>query len=114
MMEVVPLASRHFSLEMSEVADVMDLLIGMESSNNVKLELRMGIEGEGKHRDLVIVLIAHDKFFRIGEAPPLASVSAKCLGMNLKHFRDAVIRGLYMLDGQIASNELLGETSKKA
>lgn len=106
--------TRHLSLQMTEVADVTDLLSAFETENNVCLEMRIGVNREKKVPSLGITVIAHDKFFRIGEVPPLASVSVICSDMNLKHMMGVVTHALYALDFQIALNEYETKAPKKA
>lgn len=107
----VPLASRHFSLQMGEVADVLDLLLGFEVMNGVKLELRVSTVGAPGSMDLGVTLVAHDHREDIGAVPPLASQSVRCLDTGLKNLRDVVTHVLYLVDGQLARNELYGKNS---
>lgn len=100
------MASRHFSLEMGDVADIIDLLRGFEFVNKVALTLAMGLTEEGQRPDLVVQLSAWDRREEPPAQKPLASASVTCLATNLKYLRDVVIHALYQLDFQIALLEL--------
>lgn len=108
------MASRHFSLEMTEVADVRDMLMAFEQHNSVKLELRVSVQSLNGRPDVVIAGIAHESAEAIGVAPPLASVSVRCSAMNLKHLAAALTHVMYALDFQLALNEFEATKPKKA
>jgi len=99
---------------MSEVADVTDMLQAFESHNDVRLEIRMSVAVVGKVPTLELVAIAHPPAWQIGEVPPLASASLKCSALNLKHLRDALTHAMYVLDSQLAWNELNGVPKNSA
>ena len=100
------MGSRHFSLEMSEVADIRDLMVGFEQHNQVQLEWRMSLVWAQNVPDIQILVLAHPQSAIIGEVPPLASASVKCSATNLKHFGSALIHAMYALDFQLALAEL--------
>jgi len=108
------LASRHFSLNLSEVADVTDLLQAFESHNDVRLEIRLSVGIVGKSPTLELVGIAHPPAWQIGEVSPLASASLKCSALNLRSLRDALTHLMYVLDSQLAFNEMRGEPVNRA
>ena len=108
------MASRHFSLNLSEVADVTDLLQAFESHNDVRLEIRLSVATVRKVPTLELVGIAHPPAWQIGEVAPLASVSLKCSALNLRNLRDAFIHLTYVLDSQLAFNEMRGEPVNRA
>lgn len=97
---------RHHSLQMTEVADVRDMLEAFEEHNGVKLEMRLELVSKQNGPDIVIAGLAHQAGVPIGEAPPLASVSVTCSGMNLKHLAGALTHVMYALDFQLALNEM--------
>ncbi|AXH79218.1 MAG: hypothetical protein [Circular genetic element sp.] len=111
---VSSLASKHFSLNLSEVADVTDMLQAFESHNDVRLEVRLSVAVVGKQPTLEIVAIAHRPAWQIGEVTPLASASLKCSALNLRNLRDALIHAMYVLDSQLAYNEMNGNSEPRA
>ena len=108
------MASRHFSLEMTEVADVRDIWQAFELQNQIKLEVRLEVLTKLGVPDLLLTGIAHQNGSGIGDQPPLASVSVRCSAMNLKHLRDALTHVLYALDFKLALNEFEGTAPQKA
>ena len=97
---------------MTEISDVLDLLMGFQEHNSVQVEMRMSVVDAPGKQDLVITVLAHDKAAEIGGLPPLASVSVKCLGLSLRMLRDAVTHALYALDFQLALHELAEKEPK--
>jgi len=108
------LGSRHHSLNMSEVGDVIDLLSAFEKHNQVRLEMRLSVEWKESVPDLAITTIAHPKEGEIGEVTPLGSVSVRCSAMNLKTVMGVLTHAMYTLDFQLACNELLFVEPKRA
>lgn len=96
----------------SDVLDVTELLCSFEEQNSVMIEIRLSRVGSGQHSDLMMVMVAHAVGAEIGVAPPLASVNVRCLALNRKKLEAAVIHGLYLLDFQLAQNELEGGCKK--
>lgn len=92
------MASRHFSLNMSEVGDVTDLLWGFEKHNQCSVQLRVETVVENGKLDLQMTMAAWDVEHTRAEAKLWACVSVKCSAMNLRTFRDAVTHVLYALD----------------
>jgi hypothetical protein len=111
---VSSLGSKHFSLNMSEVADVTDMLQAFESHNDLRMEVRMSVAVVGKQPTLELVGIAHPPAWQIGEVAPLASVSLKCSALNLRNLRDALTHLMYVLDSQLAFNEMQGNREPRA
>jgi len=99
------MASRHHSLEMTEIADVRDLLVGFEAQNSVCVGIRMSVYWTGAVPDVLIYAEVHKTREEVGEVPPLASVSVRCLDTGLRNLRDVVIHVLYALDMQLALGE---------
>ena len=99
---------------MTEVADVRDIWQAFELQNQVKLEIRLEVQTKAGVPDLLLTALAHQNGVEIGEAPPLASVSVRCSGTNLKHLRDALTHVLYALDFQLALHEFEGTKPQKA
>lgn len=102
---MLPLASRHFSLNMSEVGDVTDLLWGFEKHNQCSLQLRVETVVVKGKLDLLLTIAAWDVAKPRGEATLWACVSVQCSSMNLRTFRDAVTHVLYALDLKLVLRE---------
>jgi len=100
------LASKHHSLQMGEVEDILTLLLGFQEHNQVKVEVRFSVVDAGEKPDIVVAALAHDAKAEIGDLPPLASVSVRCSATKLRNLRDVVTHALYAMDFQIAVNEL--------
>jgi hypothetical protein len=113
-MEVFPLASKHFSLNMSELGDVTDLLYAFEQQNKVKLHCRFGVELVGKNPTLGLTMLAYDAEHDSAVQPPLGSVSVICSTLNLKTWNAALTHALYALDFQLALNEFESKAPKRA
>jgi len=92
--------------------DVLMNIVAFERINEVRIEVRMSAEEHHGKADMRIACLAHSKETPIGDQPPLASVSVTCLDTNLKSLDAALIHALYMLDGQLAENELEGAKPK--
>jgi hypothetical protein len=103
------LASKHFSLQMGEVVDILDLLNGFQVFNGVSLETRVSPTGMRGKMDLMVTMLAHKPEADRAVVPPLASVSVRCLDTGLRNLRDVVTHVLYLVDGQLARNELFRE-----
>lgn len=99
------MASRHFSLRMSEIGDLIDLLWAFEKQNKVGLGCYLSTVVTKGNVDLGIRMDAFDIMSDPTERAPLASVRVTCSDMNLVMVRDAVTRALYALDMQLALNE---------
>jgi len=102
---VQPLATRHLSLQMSELADVTDLLVNFEVHNSIRLKMDVEVERGGKVPTLVITAKAIGLTAENGVLPLLASVSVKCSDMNLRHWNAALTHCLYALDFKLALDE---------
>jgi hypothetical protein len=113
-MEVLPLASRHFSLQMSELADVTDLLVAYEKQNQMRVTWSFLLKWEGKVPYIEITAKAWGMKGTDPEAKPLASVSVKCSDMNLRHWNAALTHVLYALDFQCALLEFDNAERKRA
>jgi len=113
-MEVFPLASKHFSLNMSELGDVTDLLYAFEQQNKVRLHCRFGVEMEGKSPTIGLTMFAYGVEDVDTVLPPLASVSVICSALNLKTWNAALTHALYALDFQLALNEYESAAVKRA
>jgi len=113
-MEVFQLASRHHSLDLSELADVTDLMHAFEAQNSVKLELRCGTSIHGKTPTLGLVLLANSLPTIEQAASVLASVSVTCSATGLKSWNAVLTHALYALDFQLAQHEFDNVAVKKA
>lgn len=102
------MASRHFSLNLSEVADVTDLVVAFQEHNSCRIALELTVGTLGHVPQLMCVVTA---FRPVGigvEPAPLACVPLNTSTMNLKHLRDVVTAALYALDFKLALNEFEG------
>lgn len=99
------MASRHHSLDLSEIADVTDLVVGFQAHNNVRLSLRFGVVVEKKVPGIVIVAEAWEDLDDQPAAKPLASLTVKCSALNLKTWNAALTHVLYAMDFQLALAE---------
>lgn len=107
------MASRHYSLNMSEVADVTDMMVAFETHDKVRVKIDMEVVDVGKGPDLRLTAKAIGMSSESTEAPLLASVSVRCSTMNLKHLSAALTHLMYTLDFQLAANEYLSARDKK-
>lgn len=107
---VPSLASRHHSLNLSEVGDVKDLLWGFEQHNHCSVQLRTETVVEDGRLDLLMTIAAWSISESRSEATLWACVSVKCSAMNLRTFRDAVTHVLYALDLRLVLREFDGKT----
>ena len=108
------MASKHFSLQMGEVADILDLLIGFEQQNKVELQFRLALSTEPKHRDIVVTAAAYPPEDALMAQPPLAFASVECLATGLRNLRDVVTHALYQMDFQLALHEFESVNPKRA
>lgn len=99
------MASRHLSLQMSELADVTDLLVGFQQHNNVRVKVDVEVEVGGKVPTLVITGKAIGLTPADGVLPLLASVSVICSDLNLKRWNAVLTHVIYALDFQLALAE---------
>lgn len=95
-----------------DLLDIVSLITAFESINRVQLEIRMCRSKESRLPDLAVTLVATDQDKVIGAVPPLASASLTCLATNLGSLAAVVVHGLYLLDAQIAKQEMGGEQPK--
>ena len=107
------MASRHSSLDMSEIADVTDMVAGFQEHNSCRLVIVVTMEGTPKHRTLVLGMEAWDPAENSQGPTLLASVNVKCSTLNLKKWNSALIHAMYALDFQLALKELGHAEPKK-
>lgn len=108
------MASRHFSLDMSELGDVTDLLIGFERQNQVRTQWKFFLEWRDKAPSIVVEATAWGMKEEDSGVKPLGYVSVRCSDLNLKHWSAAITHVLYALDFQCALNELEEKEPKRA
>jgi len=108
------LASRHHSLEMSEIADVTDMLNGFQTHNSCLITVEVSVEVVNKAPGLVLLAKAWKAEEVRSGASLLASVSVKCSAMNLKQWNSALTHVMYALDFQLALLELGHAAPQKA
>ena len=95
-----------------DLVDVAMNMVAFEVMNNVRMEVRLTVVNRKGEADILIAALAHDRSVPTGDLPPLASVNVSCLGTRLQSLEAALIHALYMLDGQLAKNELEGVKTK--
>ena len=108
------MASRHHSLEMSEIADVTDMLCSFEQHNSCRIGVRARTLVSSVVRTIVLELTAWEGEPYEQEAKCLASVSVICSAMNLRNWNSALIHGMYALDFRLALGELGHAAPQKA
>lgn len=102
------MASRHHSLQMSEVADVIDILIGFQEHNKVRLAIELTVVMKDAAPSLQLVATAWPpQVTGVVLALP-ASVVCDTRTMNLRNLKDAVTHALYALDFRLALDEYGG------
>jgi hypothetical protein len=70
------------------------------------MEVRLSVGDRHGRACVLLTGLAHRRDRDVGEVPPLASVSVNCLALNLRSLDAALIHVLYLLDGQLAENEI--------
>lgn len=108
------MAQRHHSLDLSEMGDVTDMLLGFEEHNHCRIAFRFGLVHSGKTPTVAIDGEAWTEFLGEPGAQLSASVNVKCSDLNLRTWNAALIHVLYALDFQLALNEFEGAGTKKA
>jgi len=108
------LASRHHSLDLSELKDVTDLLQGFQEQNSCIFKVRFGLSELKRFPAIAMVgeawSVGEDK----QELKLLASVSVICSDLNLRTWNGALTQLMYMLDFQLALNEFETKAPKRA
>lgn len=108
------MGSRHHSLDLSEIADVTDMLNGFQQHNSCRIVVEVSVEVVDQVPGIVLVAKAYEGDPALLGAKPLGSVSVKCSTMNLKAWNSALIHVMYALDFQLALNELGHAAPQKA
>lgn len=111
---VTSLASRHHSLDLSELADVMDIVRAFEEHNSAQTFFRFNVGMVGKRPELFLTAACWGKDQETTVVPSSASVSVKCSDLNLKTWNAALTHVLYALDFQLALNEFESVERKRA
>jgi len=96
------------------VKDVTQLLQDFEEHNDVTVRVSFRVEKLGKAPGIVMNAEAYENPVEGTGLPLLASVSVRCLDMNLRHWGAAVTHLLYVLDSAIARQEMARAESKRA
>ena len=108
------MVSRHHSLDLSELMDVMDVVMAFEDQNSVKVWFRFNVGKVGKAPEVFLTAECWGKDKEPTEVPSSASVSVKCSALNLKTWNAVLTHVLYALDFQLALNEFESEQPKRA
>lgn len=101
-----PLASRHHSLEMTDVEDVAELLSNFQEQTGVFVTVGLMVVGAGKVRTIALMGTAFEGTQPGAEPVPLVSASATCLDIGAKSLGGALTQLVYMMDGALASREM--------
>jgi len=89
--------------------DVTRLMMDFQEMNQVCVTVAFGSAWRGKELVLRVEAVAWSTDRLPQEAKRLGSASVICSDMNLKTWNALLIHLLYMLDGQLALNEMRGE-----
>jgi len=108
------LASRHHSLDLSELMDVTDLLEGFETHNSVVITTAFGYDHGSRTPGLVVDVMAWETQVVEGVPVPLASVRLHTSSMNQKTLKGVLTHALYALDFKLAQREFDSVATKKA
>lgn len=108
------MASRHHSLDLSELADMIDVLDGFEAHNSVLITMAFGYDHGSRTPALFMTLDAWETDVSATGQPPLASTRMSTSTMNQKTLMGVLLQGLYQLDFLLAQRELSKEATKKA
>ena len=106
------MASKHHSLNLSEVSDMTALLHSFEEHNQIRVTLTVETLMRRTGPTLAIGAIAYNSGDDSPGAKPLAYVSVICSAINLRHWNAALTHVLYVLDAQLALNEMHLATEK--
>lgn len=106
------MASRHFSLVMTDLGDVIDMLQAFDTQNNVHTVMAFSLVKDSPKVDLLVTAEAWARPAVDPVAKPLASVSVTCLGMNLRTWGAVLTHVLFALDFKLALNEWDGSKPK--
>jgi hypothetical protein len=93
--------------------DVNDLLTAFEESTQTHIQIIIELRTAGTTSDPWVTALAYERKTGSGGAPPLASVSVKCSGTNLRSMEAVLIRVLYSLDGKLAEEEFARVIKKR-
>lgn len=103
------MGSRHHSLDYSEVKDVTQLVQDFEEHNAVTVVIGFRVVVKDKAPRIVMTAGAFTRPAVDAERVSLASVELDTFAMNLRHWGAAVTHLLYVLDAQLARNEMQSE-----
>jgi len=99
------LASRHHSLDLSELMDVTDLLRAFEEHNSCTVNLSFNIARHRKVPTLVVNANCYEGREESVGQRCLGYVSVTCSDLNLKTWNAVLTHVLYTLDFKLALNE---------
>jgi len=102
---VLPLASRHHSLNMSEVADVIAVLAAFEEHNSVSITMELGLLRTGKEQTLLVTVAAWQKGDVGAERALLSLATVNTSRTNLKTLSAVLTHALYQTDFKLAERE---------
>lgn len=112
--EGVRLASRHHSLDLSEVKDVIEVLEAFEGQNNCSVAIAFSVCPDRRTPHLAVTVTAFESLPGVPGGKPLGSVNIDTFGMNLRYLKDVVTQSLYVLDFELALIEWDSEKPKGA
>lgn len=105
---MLPLGSRHHSLDLSETKDVTEIIRAFQEHTNSRLVLALSVIDIGRAPCLFVTVVAYEPGLETPDQVPLASANVCSLNTNLRFLKDVVTHVLYLLDGQLARNEMRG------
>lgn len=105
---MLSLASRHHSLDLSETKDVIEVIRAFQEHTNSRVALALTVVDIGKAPCLFVTASAFEPGLETPGQVLLASANVCSLNTNLRFLKDVVTHVLYLLDGQLARNEMRG------
>lgn len=108
------MASRHHSLEMTDVEDVAELLSNFEAHAGVSAAVALSVVRVGKVRTIQMTATAWEPLMDGAVPVLLASVSATCSVMRVKSLGGALTQLVYLLDGALACREMENALGNRA
>lgn len=103
------MASRHHSLEMTEVKDVVEIIQNFEEQVGLHIAFAMSVTVVEKAPRLACTATAFQMPPVVAEPAPLVSVSFSTSTTGHRFLKDVVTHGLYLLDAKLAWREMAGE-----
>jgi len=103
------LASRHHSLEMTEVKDVIEIIQNFEEHTGTHPAFAFSVVNADKAPRLMVTATAYEKPLDPAGPVQLASAQFNTSTTSHRFLRDVVTHALYLLDAKLAWKEMQGE-----